>query len=148
MHPELAARALDDGPGLAVVVGMGVRADQKLHVLEAQARLVEGPLELAQRAGLVQTRVHQHHPVAGGNGKGVHVRHAGPGQRQAQPPEPGQDAVGPRELPPAGGHGSMSTPGLRMAAGSTAALADRSACAKRSGRWRSYQGRWSRPTAW
>ena len=45
-------------------------------------------------------------------------------------------------------HGSIRTPGLRMPAGSTAALAARRAAAKGSGRWRSYQGRWSRPTAW
>ena len=45
-------------------------------------------------------------------------------------------------------YGSMRTPGLRTPAGSTAALAPRSAAANGSGRWRSYQGRWSRPTAW
>ena len=38
-------------------------------------------------------------------------------------------------------YGSMSTPGLRMAFGSTAALAPRSAAANGSGRWRSYHGR-------
>jgi len=42
----------------------------------------------------------------------------------------------------------MSTPGLRMPSGSTAALAARSAAANGSGRCRSYQGLWSRPTAW
>ena len=42
----------------------------------------------------------------------------------------------------AGPRGS-STP-----AGSTARFAARSASANGSGRWRSYQGRWSRPTAW
>ena len=41
-----------------------------------------------------------------------------------------------------------STPGLRMPAGSSVRLAAPSAAAKTSGRWRSYQGRWSRPTAW
>ena len=89
VHPQLAARRLEDRRGQAVVVGVGVRADEKPHVVEAQPRLVERPLELAQRAGLVQPGVHQHHAVAGGDGEGVHVRHAGPGQRQAQPPEPG-----------------------------------------------------------
>src|SRR6476469_2617867 len=44
--------------------------------------------------------------------------------------------------------GSISTPGLSMPAGSSSALAARSAAAKGAGRWRSYQGRWSRPTAW
>ena len=36
---------------------------------------------------------------------------------------------------------SSSTPGLRMPRGSSVALAARSAAAKGSGRWRSYQGR-------
>ena len=43
---------------------------------------------------------------------------------------------------------SSSTPGFITPAGSTAAFAPRSAAANGSGRWRSYQGRWSRPTAW
>src|SRR5688572_16946099 len=47
-----------------------------------------------------------------------------------------------------GRYGSIRTPGFRMAAGSTAAFAARRAAANGSGRWRSYQGRWSRPTAW
>ena len=46
------------------------------------------------------------------------------------------------------GHQSKSTPGLRRPAGSSADLAARSAAANGSGRWRSYHGRWSRPTAW
>ncbi|MET9969579.1 CGNR zinc finger domain-containing protein, partial [Streptomyces sp. NPDC006356] len=46
-----------------------------------------------------------------------------------------------------GGYGS-STPGLRTPAGSRADLAAVRAAAKGAGRWRSYQGRWSRPTAW
>ena len=41
-----------------------------------------------------------------------------------------------------------STPGFMMPAGSSAALAPLSAAAKMSERWRSYQGMWSRPTAW
>src|SRR5680860_556558 len=48
----------------------------------------------------------------------------------------------------AGVQGSMRTPGLRMPAGSRVALAARSASANRSGRWRSYHRRWSRPTEW
>src|SRR5262249_11570587 len=45
-------------------------------------------------------------------------------------------------------HGSISTPGLSRPVGSSASLAARSAAANGSGRCRSYQGRWSRPTAW
>ena len=54
MGPELAARALDDRPGLAAVVGVRVRADEQAHVLEAQADLVERALELCERARLVR----------------------------------------------------------------------------------------------
>src|SRR6185312_5634256 len=46
------------------------------------------------------------------------------------------------------GRASSRTPGFITPAGSSACLAPRSAAAKGSGRWRSYQGRWSRPTAW
>ena len=65
-------------------------ADDQPHVLEPQPGLVERQLELAQRAGLVQAGVHQHHAVARGDRVGVAVRNAGPGQRQAQAPQPGQ----------------------------------------------------------
>ena len=44
--------------------------------------------------------------------------------------------------------GSIKAPGFSSPAGSTAAFAARSAAANGSGRWRSYQARWSRPTAW
>ena len=43
---------------------------------------------------------------------------------------------------------SNSTPGFRTQLGSSSDLAARSARAKPSGRSRSYQARWSRPTAW
>ena len=38
VHPQLAARALDDRRGLAVVVGVRVRADEQPHVLELAGR--------------------------------------------------------------------------------------------------------------
>ena len=44
--------------------------------------------------------------------------------------------------------GPTRTPGFSTPAGSTARFAARRASANGSGRWRSYQGRWSRPTAW
>src|SRR5437763_1568052 len=44
--------------------------------------------------------------------------------------------------------GSISTPGFRIPCGSGSALAARRALANASGRWRSYHGLWSRPTAW
>src|SRR5438105_11633914 len=56
----------------------------------------------------------------------------------------GHQARHPRlgEQLPVAGHGSISTPGFMIAAGSSARLAARSASANRSGRSRSYQGRW------
>src|SRR5215216_5449920 len=127
---------------------MGVGAYQQPDVLEAQPRLVERTLELPHRAGLVESGVDQHDAVARGDGERVHVWNGGPRQGQPQAPEPGQEPVRPGELTRPRGHGSISTPGLRMPAGSTAALAARRAAANGSGRWRSYHGRWSRPTAW
>ena len=147
VHPKLAIRALRDGRGLAVVAVVGVGADDQPHELEAQPGLVECQLQLAQGTRFVQAGVHQHNAVARGDGVGVAVRNAGPGQRQAQAPQAGQHTVGPGELPFPCRHGSIRTPGLRMPAGSTAFLAAPSAAAKRSGRWRSYHCRWSRPTA-
>ena len=44
-------------------------------------------------------------------------------------------------------YGSISTPGLSNPSGSKVALAALSAAANNGGRWRSYHGRWSRPTA-
>ena len=51
VHPQLAAGALDDRRRLAVVVGVGVGADEQADVLEPQADLVQRALELGERAG-------------------------------------------------------------------------------------------------
>ena len=51
MHPQLAAGALEDGRGLAVVIGMGVRARQQAHVLELQVDLVQRALEVREEPG-------------------------------------------------------------------------------------------------
>jgi hypothetical protein len=56
-------------------------------------------LELAHGPGLGDARVNQHYSAAGRDGERVHVRDARPRQRQAKPPQAGQHAVGPRELP-------------------------------------------------
>src|SRR5207302_9412924 len=75
-----------------------------------------------------------------------------PRDQQGHEPRPGGDGRQDRQALPGvragAGRGSISTPGLSAPAGSMAALAPRSASANRSGRWRSYHGRWSRPTAW
>ena len=105
VHPELAAGRLHDRRGLAVVVGVGVRADDQPDVLEPQAGLAERELELAHRARLVDAGVDEHDAVAGRDRVGVPVRHARPGQRQAQPPQPGQHPVGAGQLSPPCGHG-------------------------------------------
>ena len=105
VHPQLAARPLDDRRRLAVVVGVRVRADEEPHVVQAQVDLVERALQVRERARLVHPRVHQHHAVAGGQRPGVAVGHAGPGQGQAQAPDARQDPVAAPQLAPAGGLG-------------------------------------------
>jgi len=50
VHPQLAARGLDNRSGEAVVVGVGVRADEQAHVLEAQSGVMQRPLELRASA--------------------------------------------------------------------------------------------------
>jgi len=73
VHPQLAARGLDNRSGEAVVVGVGVRADEQAHVLEAQSGLMQRSLELRRRAGLVEAGVDEHYSVAGGERVGVDV---------------------------------------------------------------------------
>jgi hypothetical protein len=124
-----------------------VRADDEPYVVEAEPSLAQRELELAHRARLMKPGVDEHDTRGRGDGERVHVRDAGPGERQPEPPQAGKDALGASELPSPCAHGSISTPGLRIPVGSTAAFAARSASANASGRWRSYQGRWSRPTA-
>ena len=63
-----------------------------------QADLLERALEVAERARLVHAGVDEHDPVAGGQRPGVAVRHAGPRQRQAQPPDAGQHALAAPDL--------------------------------------------------
>ena len=101
MHPQLAAGALDDRRREPVVVGVGVRADQQPHVLEPAADLRERALQLLERALLVDAGVDQHDAVAGLQRPRVHVGNAGPRQRQPQPPDAREHAVGAPQLAPA-----------------------------------------------
>ena len=105
VHPQLTAGRLHDRGGQAVVVRVGVGAHQEAHVLQPQPRLVQRALELAERPGLVHAGVDQHHPAAGRDREGVHVRHARPGQGQAQAPQAGHDPVGAREVAFSAGFG-------------------------------------------
>src|SRR5215211_1666965 len=102
VHPQLAARGVDDRPGEAVVVGVRVGAHEQAHVLEAQAGGMKCALELGERARLVEPRVEQDDPAARRHGEGVDVRDAGPRERKAQTPHAGQHAVGAGELAAAG----------------------------------------------
>ena len=61
----------------------------------------ERALQLVERALLVDAGVDQHDPVAGLQRPGVHVRNAGPRQRQPQAPDAREHAVGPPQLAPA-----------------------------------------------
>ena len=95
VHPQLAPGALDDRRRQAVVVGVRVGADHQPHVLHAQARPGRARARAARNApGSCEAGVDEHDAVAGGNRLGVHVRNAGPGQRQPQAPDAGQDPVG------------------------------------------------------
>ena len=69
-------------------------ADEQPNVLELQPRLGERPLELVQPAGLVKPGIDEYDAAAGRDRIGVHVRDAGPRERQAQTPDACHDAVG------------------------------------------------------
>src|SRR5215204_3438428 len=82
-------------------------------------------------------------------GCGVHLRLGPlPGQGAGHGPPRVVPRIGPRGRRYASRAGSISTPGLSTAVGSSSRFAAHRASAKRWGRCRSYQGRWSRPTAW
>ena len=106
VHPQLAARRVDDRPRQPVVVGVRVRAHQQPHVLQAQPGLAQRQLQLGERPRLVHAGVEQHDAVARRHRPRVAVRDAGPRERQAQPPDPGQDPVGPGQLLAAAGPGA------------------------------------------
>ena len=67
----------------------------RLRVLEAQAAHRERPLEVAIELLVVHAGVDQHEAVAGRERPGVAVRHARPGQRQAQAVDPRQHPFAP-----------------------------------------------------
>ena len=90
--------AVDDRRREAVVVGVRVGADDEAHVLEPEADLGERELELALAVLGRHPGVEEDDPVAGADRERVHVRHPGPGKRQAQAPNAGQHALAPAEL--------------------------------------------------
>ena len=98
VDPELAAGAVDDRPREPVVVGVSVRTDDEPHVLEPEADLGEGELELALPVVCGHPGIEEDDPVAGADRERVHVRHPGPGQRQAQPPDARQHPLAAAEL--------------------------------------------------
>ena len=97
IHSSQPARSTIVG-GLAVVVGVGVRADDQAHVLEAQVAHRERPFEVRERVRLVHARVEQHDAVAGRDRPGVAVGNARPRQRQAQAKDARQHALAPPQL--------------------------------------------------
>ena len=68
------------------------------HVLEPEADLGEGELELALAVVGRHPGVEEDDPVAGADRERVHVRDAGPRQRQPQPPDAGQHPLAAAEL--------------------------------------------------
>ena len=89
MHPQLAAGALGYRGRQPVVVGVGVGADEEADVLQPEAGLGEGEVELAQPVPAADPGVEEDDAAVGGDRPGVAVRHPRPGQRQAQAPDPG-----------------------------------------------------------
>ena len=147
------AAPLHDRRRLAVVVRVRVRADHEPHELEVQvrpgrararagasSRARGGPCPRARRRRPRRSRRRSRAgPRATAAAAVAATVRAAPGRR-------GPVRVAVRTQ--GSSQGSIRTPGLRMPAGSTADFAARSAAANGSGRWRSYHGRWSRPTAW
>ena len=70
-----------------------MRAREQPHVLEPQVDLIERPLELRERAGLVHAGVDEHDSRPGRDRPGVAVGNARPRQRQTQTPQSGQHAL-------------------------------------------------------
>jgi hypothetical protein len=93
MHPELAARGRDDRRRQAVVVGVGVGADEQLDVVQPEGGLRERPLQLRQLSLAADAGVEEDDALLAGDGPGVAVRDPRPGQRQAQAPDTRQDPV-------------------------------------------------------
>jgi len=69
-----------------------------LDVLDPEAGLGQGQVELAQAALAAHAGVEEDDPVAALDRPGVPVRHPRPGQRQAQPPDPRQHLLRPRRV--------------------------------------------------
>jgi MFS transporter, DHA2 family, multidrug resistance protein len=100
VHPELAAGALDDRRSQPVVVGVRMGADEQADVLQTETGLGEGDVEAAQAILAADPGVEEDDAAIGGDGPDVAVRHPRPGQRQPQPPDPGQDLLCARLLRP------------------------------------------------
>ena len=98
VHPEFASGPVADRRRLAPVIGVRVGADEQPYLLELEFDLLHRPLELRHRSRLVHPGVDQHDPWPGRDRPGVAVRDARPGQRQPQPPQPGQDPLPVRAL--------------------------------------------------
>jgi len=110
VHPQLAARVLDDRRGLAAVIGVRVTADEQANVLQLQSHQLERALELGERPGFVHPGVDEHDPVARRECPGVAVGHAWPRQRQPQPPDAGEHPLTTAELAPACGRCHADNP--------------------------------------
>ena len=98
MHPELASGGVHDRPRQAVMVGVGVRAHEQPGARRLQADLRHRVLELAGAVLARVARVDQHDPVVRAKRPGVAMGDAGPGKRQPQPPDAGQDPLAPADL--------------------------------------------------
>ena len=116
VHPQLAAGPLARSrrPGRSGRSGRGCRRPgarprrASPHMPSARSSCA---IEPVRRRALVVARVEQHDAVAGLDRPGVAVRHAGPGQGQAQAIDAGQHALAPSQLAFAG---RARSPALRL----------------------------------
>ena len=94
VHPELAPGPLAQRRREAVVIGVGVGADEEPDVLDPEAGLGERQIEMAQAAAAADPCIEENDASLGGYRPGVSVRNPRPGQRQSQPPDPRQNPLG------------------------------------------------------
>ena len=89
VHPQLAPGLVEDRPGQAVVVRVGVCADEQADVAQLEPDLAPSRRQLARAVRVGIAGVDEDDALAGPQRPRVAMRDARPG-RQPQPPDAGQ----------------------------------------------------------